>query len=200
MASLCAALLCSMMPRAAEAKGTKEAKKPAVKASKGAEAKDSAADRRFQKRLAKLSTQQSAITVKMSVKDDPNQLPESVGDGPVLVASPRFGIYTPPLLSIEDIQTVVQSHMRDLRFCYQKQLRRDPEWADQMILDLAVKRSGHVGEVEISPRRVRRSTMGRCLLSRVPRWKFPEFTGETDDGITQEVVNASFPFSFEAQY
>jgi hypothetical protein len=35
-------------------------------------------------------------------------------------------------------------------------------------------------------------------MSTIPKWKFPEFTGETDEGVTQEVVNASFPFSFSS--
>ena len=67
---------------------------------------------------------------------------------------------------------------------------------DDMILDIAVKRSGRVSQVDISPGRVRKDTIGKCLISRVPKWEFPRFTGEVGDGMTQEVVNASVPLSF----
>jgi hypothetical protein len=82
-----------------------------------------------------------------------------------------------------------------VRKCYKQQLNDDPEWSDELILDLAIKKSGHVSEVGIEPRRVRTDVIGVCLLSAVPKWKFPEFTGETDDGMTSDVVSASFPFT-----
>ncbi len=157
-------------------------------------------DKAFEKRMAQLKKKKDTkvFQIAMSPKEDPNVVPVT-GDapsGPVLVANNRMGIYTPPLISVGDIQTVVGQHMKDLRVCYKKQLEEDPEWADDMILDLAVKKTGRVAEVDVSPGRVRRATIGKCLMSSVPTWRFPEFTGETDEGITQEVVNASFPFSF----
>lgn len=163
------------------------------------EAKAKDEDAAFAKRLAALTKAQGApIVVKMKPSDDPTVLPAaaSTGGGMVLVAGGRMDIYTPPLLSPQDIQTVVQQHMTDVRVCYKKQLGADPEWADRLILDLAIKKTGRVSEVAIAPRRVRRAEIGKCLMASVPNWKFPEFTGETDDGITQEVVTASFPFSF----
>ena len=135
-----------------------------------------------------------------SPKDDPKALPDGQAPtGPVLVSGGRMGIYTPPILTPGDIQAVVGEHMVDVRTCYKKQLAVDPEWSDDMILDLAVKKTGRVFEVNVAPGRVRRAVIGRCLMSAVPSWKFPEFTGETDEGITQEVVNASFPFSFSVE-
>ena len=41
-----------------------------------------------------------------------------------------------------------------------------------------------------------RAEIGRCLMAEIPKWKFPSVTGELDEGVTQEVVSASFPFSF----
>lgn len=157
-------------------------------------------DKAFAQRMAELKKKKETkvFEIAMSPKEDPNVVPVTAdgASGLVLVANNRMGIYTPPLISVGDIQAVVSDHMKDFRVCYKKQLDEDPEWADDMILDLAVKKNGRVAEVDVSPGRVRRSTIGQCLMSAVPRWKFPEFTGETDEGITQEVVNASFPFSF----
>lgn len=167
--------------------------KPKGKPAKAAKTKE---DKEFEKRLASLkSDPANVVTVKMMVTDDPSSIPLPDGmAGTVLVASHRQ-IYTPELLSPGDMLDVINKNMIDVRKCYKKQLEEDPEWTDELILDLSVKKNGRVSEVSISPRRVRRDTIGSCLMSTIPKWKFPQFTGETDDGITQEVVNASFPFS-----
>ena len=48
----------------------------------------------------------------------------------------------------------------------------------------------------IEPSDVRQSVAGQCLMSLVPKWKFPEFTGELKGDVTQEVINASIPLEF----
>src|SRR5262249_27756579 len=134
---------------------------------------------------------------KMTLHEDPTVLPATAGlpaDGTVLVASNRQGIYTPETLSNGDIKTVIDHHIIDVRKCYKKQLEADPEWEDELILDLAIKKTGRVSEVSIEPKRVKTDVIGVCLMSAVPKWKFPQFTGESEDGVSQDVVNASFPF------
>lgn len=144
----------------------------------------------FQRRFAKLSAKKSLV-VKVSLTEK-----DTAPSGAVPIATSRMGIHTPPLLTPEDIHLVIQQHMNDIRTCYTAQLDTEPDWSDRLILDLAIKKTGRVGEVSVAPRRVKRAIMGRCLMRKVPKWTFPKFTGETEDGITQEVVNASFPFSF----
>jgi hypothetical protein len=159
-------------------------------------------DADFARRLAALKKAKAGIIeVAMAPGDDPAQLPArfAASGGLVMVTHQRSGIYVPPLLSPEDIKKVVDENLADIRVCYKKQLEEDAQWADELILDLAVKKTGRVSEVSIAPGRVRRSALGQCLMSSVPKWKFPEFTGESDDGIVQEVVNASFPFSFSTR-
>lgn len=157
-------------------------------------------DAAFKKRLLALKQANQTVVIKMGPKDDPNNVPvPQMGSGVVLVAGHRSGIYTPPLIEPTDILSVVNQNMKDVRSCYKKQLEEDPEWSEELIVDLAVKKTGRVSEISIAPGRVKRATIGQCLMSMVPKWKFPEFTGETDDGVTQEVVTASFPFSFSTK-
>lgn len=155
-------------------------------------------DAAFEKRFAALKSKGALVVVKMKPTEDPANLPATANEGVTLVAGSRMGIYTPPLLTPEDMLAVVNRHMVDVRKCYKKQLAADPEWGDDLIIDLAVKKNGRVAEVAIAPGRARRDPIGQCLMSSIPKWTFPEFTGETEDGITQEVVNASFPFSFSS--
>ena len=155
-------------------------------------------EKAFQERLAALKKDSTKmIIVKMALTEDPTVLPatmDPMAGGSVLVASNRQ-LIQPETLSPGDIKDVINKNIIDVRKCYKKQLQDDPEWSDELILDLAIKKSGRVSEVSIEPRRVRTDVIGVCLMSAVPKWKFPQFTGETDDGMVQEVVNASFPFS-----
>jgi hypothetical protein len=156
-------------------------------------------DPAFEKRFAALKQERSVIKVEMKVSDDPERLPDSAKAGPVSVSGGRMGIYTPPVLSPEDMVVVVNQNMVEVRKCYKAQLAADPSWEDNLILDIAVKKTGRVSQVEIAPRRVSRQPIGECLMKAIPNWKFPEFTGELDGGISQEVVNGSIPVTFSAQ-
>jgi hypothetical protein len=156
-------------------------------------------DKAFAARLETLKKDKGKmVIVKMAINEDPTVLPASSdpmqAQGAVLVASNRQGIYTPETLSPDDIHDVINKNIVDVRKCYKKQLQADPEWEDALILDLSIKKSGRVSEVAIEPKRVRTDVIGKCLMSAVPKWKFPSFTGESEDGVVQEVVNASFPF------
>jgi hypothetical protein len=171
----------------------------AAYAKKRPKAKD---DKAFLARLEALKKEKGRLViVKMAITEDPTVLPATTDpmqagmqNGTVLVASNRQGIYTPDTLNSDDIRTVIDKNIVDVRKCYKKQLQADPEWSDALILDLAIKKTGRVSEVSIEPKRVRTDVIGTCLMSAVPKWKFPQFTGESDEGVVQEVVNASFPF------
>ncbi len=167
---------------------------------KSKKAKAKPKDPEFAKRFAALKSQEgmNVVAIQMKPTDNPDILPDvpGLGAGPVLVAGNRGGIYTPPILSADDILDVVNAEMKTIRRCYKAQLEADPEWSDDLILDLSVKKTGRISEVSISPRRVMRAEIGKCLMTNIPKWKFPTFTGELEDGVTQEVVNASFPFTF----
>ena len=151
--------------------------------------------KRWDAMMAKSS--KSHMKISMSVNDDPAVLPGKKSGGYTVVSNSRSGFLPPPaMLSPEDISSVVSGKQIDIRNCYKKQLKQNSEWADRMILDIAIKKTGRVGEVDISPGRVKRDVIGKCLMRSVPKWRFPEFTGSLEDGIQQDVMNASVPFSF----
>lgn len=161
--------------------------------------KEKSEDAAFAKRLKALLNKPGLLVTVQLGKERGKASPAPVAPSGITLASKtRGGIYVPPVISPEDMMHVIHKHMPDIKRCYRKQLAQDPEWADHLILDLAIRRTGRVSEVSVAPGRVRRDVIGTCLIRTVPRWRFPEFTGETDDGITQEVVTASFPFSFAA--
>ncbi len=153
-------------------------------------------ERVFQKRLSQLKKDQpkSIFNIRLAV-DDASAIPGSASANALTLVAGSRQIETPETLSTDDIADVINHNLGDIKKCFKKQLAEDPEWNDELILDLAIKKNGRVSEVGVAPRRVKRDTIGQCLLTTVPKWKFPQFTGESEDGISQEVVTASFPFS-----
>lgn len=153
-------------------------------------------EKAFQKRLAQLKKDQpkSIFNIRLAV-DDASMIPGSASANALTLVAGSRQIETPEILSTDDIADVINNNLGDIKKCFKKQLAEDPEWNDELILDLAIKKTGTVSEVSVAPRRVRRDLIGQCLMATVPKWKFPKFTGETEDGISQEVVTASFPFS-----
>ncbi len=157
-------------------------------------------DPKFAKRFQALKKKAGLVSIQMAPDEDPSHIKtDEAPSGVVPIAAGRMGLVTPEVLSQEDILQVVNKNMISVRRCYKKQLKKDPEWSDDLILDLAIKKTGRVSEVSVAPRRVKKDVIGRCLMRSVPKWKFPSFTGETEEGITQEVINASFPFAFSAK-
>ena len=153
----------------------------------------------FQKRWKSLVTKKNSghMNIVMTANDDPAVLPGKKAGGYTVVSTTRSGFLPPPsMLAPEDVSAVVSSKHIDIRKCYKKQLKENAEWSDRLILDIAINKSGRVGEVDVSPGRVKRDIMGRCRIRSVAKWRFPEFTGTLDGGIQQDVMNASIPFSF----
>lgn len=155
-------------------------------------------EKAFRERLALLKKDHpnTIFNIRLAV-DDAAAIPGSASANALTLVAGRRQIEQPETLSPDDIGEVINQHLADVKKCYKKQLAEDPEWNDELILDLAIKKTGRVSEVSVAPRRVKRDPIGVCLMSIVPKWKFPQFTGENDDGVTQEVVTASFPFSLE---
>ena len=155
----------------------------------------------FKQRFEKLKADGQLFVVSMQEQTEtpsPMGIPEPASGNSMMQVSSRRMITKPDILAPEDIQYVIQANMRDVRYCYKRQLKRKPKWKGNIILDLSIRKSGRVTRAGISPRWRRRETISRCLVRLVRRWKFPAFTGKTDEGIRQDSISASFPFSFRA--
>ena len=112
---------------------------------------------------------------------------------PVVPSPPR-----PELLAPQDLVSSVRAHLEDVQRCYIRQLRAHPSWSGRAIVDLAILRSGRVGDVSVSPASLAEQPLGRCLLRRIPRWRFPPFSGEIASGVTQGAIPTSFAFRFNS--
>lgn len=152
-----------------------------------------ASDTDFKARFAKLAESQPTTRVSMKPGEDPAAGAPAVEN---VTTSRTMPGMEPATLTGKDMQAVLTSNMFSVRSCYAKQLTADPTFADALIIDVAIRNTGRVGDVSVSPGRVKRSVLGSCLMSEVSKWRFPKFSGELEDGIVEQVVNASFPLQF----
>jgi TonB family protein len=89
------------------------------------------------------------------------------------------------------IRKVVQAHQREIQFCYEQALRKDPGLAGRVAVAWTVGRSGEVSDAKVSQTSLGNAGVERCIVERVRRWKFPELQGR--------VVSVSFPWVFQAE-
>jgi hypothetical protein len=93
-------------------------------------------------------------------------------------------------LSKDVIGKVIQRHWNQIKFCYEKELQKDPNLQGKVALQFVIDGTGSVSEVNIAE-----DTMGSdvadCMKRNVQRWKFPE-----PQGGGQVIV--TYPWMFRA--
>lgn len=92
-------------------------------------------------------------------------------------------------LSKEEIARVIQSHIGEIQYCYEKQLRSTPGLAGRVMLEWTVTSSGGVGVVKVATSSLSSDAATRCMMDRVKKWKFPKPKGSGS-------VTIAYPFVF----
>ena len=84
------------------------------------------------------------------------------------------------------IRRIVRSRMSEVRFCYDKLLKRDPKAAGTIGLKWTVKPDGTVGDVKKGKGSLRDKALHECLLKRIAGWRFPK---------ADKPTTVSYPFN-----
>lgn len=122
-------------------------------------------------------------------------LTESAPPAPKAVEPPTgvglsaLGVKATTSLDRAVIQRVMRTHGRQVRFCYQKQLVKNPKLAGKVMVSLTVAPDGSVAQIEATGD----SELGAvisCVEQFGTRWKFPTATG---------VTKIRYPFVLKAQ-
>lgn len=94
-------------------------------------------------------------------------------------------------LSREAMDQVVNRHLNQLRYCYQRALTRDPDIAGKVVVKFEVAADGTVTSAEIKSTTMNNEQVESCLVGRFMRFQFPEPKGGG-------IVIASYPFVFSS--
>lgn len=99
----------------------------------------------------------------------------------IKVGEPTVG----PAMSKEVIQRVIRRHRNRFRYCYEKELSRDPKLAGKSVLSFTISPEGRVGEVSAHGM----PKLEACMTRAAEAMRFPKPIGGG-------VVKISYPFIF----
>ncbi len=94
-------------------------------------------------------------------------------------------------LTKEQIQRVVNKHLMEVRYCYEKELMRKPELAGSITVKWKINPQGEVTDASIDGGTLKDNAVHSCLVQRIKKWRFPEPLG----GGFALVI---FPFNFHS--
>lgn len=92
-------------------------------------------------------------------------------------------------LSKEEIQRVINGHIGQIQYCYEKQLRTNPGLSGKVVLEWTVKTDGKVGSVKAASSTLASNEAVSCMMDKVKTWTFPKPRGSGS-------VVVVFPFIF----
>ena len=92
-------------------------------------------------------------------------------------------------LSAEQVDTVIKRHLSQIRFCYQRQLPRDPHLAGKVSVRFVIAGDGSVSLAKIHDSSLGNAEVERCMVDRFFRMTFPEPLGNG-------TVIVKYPFLF----
>jgi len=93
-------------------------------------------------------------------------------------------------LSQTQIKSVVDRNLSRIKFCYDSQLRRNPNLAGKMIISFTIVASGRVSAVNLRTVRLKGTEMESCIRQAILSWRFPAFSGDP--------ITVDYPFIFSA--
>lgn len=82
-------------------------------------------------------------------------------------------------LSSPQIQQVIRQHVKQMRKCVEKQLKRDNTAVGKLTVVATIHPSGSVQQVRIDTRRFQGTYVEGCLVRAIKKWQFPSFHGST---------------------
>ncbi len=94
-------------------------------------------------------------------------------------------------LSREVINRVIQKHYSEIKYCYEKELSRDPGLYGKVTVLFMIEGSGRVGDALVQQTTMGSEPVESCMINHVRRWVFPAPQG----GGT---VQVTYPYVFKS--
>ena len=89
----------------------------------------------------------------------------------------------------DQIDRVVKQHLAQIRFCYQKELNRNPTMAGKVQVRFVIDKQGNVSSAKIQGTSLNSPVVENCICKRFMGFKFPKPTGGG-------IVIVTYPFVF----
>lgn len=94
-------------------------------------------------------------------------------------------------LSKDVIGKVIRKHWNEIKYCYEKELQKDPNLEGKVAMMFVIDGTGRISEVSVQQDTTGNGSVADCMSNRIRRWVFPE-----PQGGGQVVV--TYPWIFRA--
>ena len=94
-------------------------------------------------------------------------------------------------LDKEVIARIVHRHQNEIKYCYEKELQKDPNLYGKVAIKWIIDPTGSVATASLAQSTMGNSNVVNCILTRVRRWKFPQPKGGG-------VVQVTYPWIFKS--
>ena len=109
--------------------------------------------------------------------------------------APGVGTGDPIILGALDksiIDRIVKQHLAKIRYCYQKELNKNPKLFGKVVVKFVISKDGSVATATTKASTLRNPIVEKCINSRFMRMRFPAPKGGG-------IVIVSYPFMFNSQ-
>jgi TonB family protein len=76
-------------------------------------------------------------------------------------------------LDKEIVRRVVRSHLKEIKFCYERELQHQPGLHGRVSVRFVIAPGGRVATVGVTDSTVANARVDRCIADAVARWQFP---------------------------
>ncbi|MBW1871860.1 MAG: AgmX/PglI C-terminal domain-containing protein [Deltaproteobacteria bacterium] len=110
--------------------------------------------------------------------------------GGVVFKAPKRKMKVRGHLSREAIAKVVRKHLRQIQYCYEKNLLLSPNLSGKVIMEWTISKSGSVSIVKTKKNTMASPAVAMCISAKIKGWKFPKPKGG--------IVIVAYPFIFNS--
>jgi hypothetical protein len=112
------------------------------------------------------------------------------GVGAVVFKAPSHQMKVQGFLNREEIAKVVNQHLREIQYCYEKNLLLNPSLAGKVVMEWTISTAGLVTVVKTAFNSMQTADVAVCISAKIKEWRFPLPKGG--------IVVVSYPFIFNS--
>jgi TonB family protein len=89
------------------------------------------------------------------------------------------------------INRIIQRHYNEVKYCYEKELTRDPGLYGKVAVLFVIDGTGRVSDALVQQTTLSSEPVESCILTHVRRWVFPQPEGGS-------TVQVTYPYVFKS--
>ncbi|MEE4311536.1 MAG: AgmX/PglI C-terminal domain-containing protein, partial [candidate division KSB1 bacterium] len=93
----------------------------------------------------------------------------------------------------DEVSAVINNHNSAIQYCYQRELKRNPELRGKIVIRFTIAPNGRVTEAKILSSTVNNQRVERCVVNRVRRWDdFGAIDSSKGDAVFRQVYTFGY--------